>query len=354
MSVAQAEIPKIDNYIDYHLRPMEARDSQAYAELMATSPESGLITVQVLFKEDAYEMLMKRRIGQTVVVAETPDGKVVGAGSADARPIWFAGQPVQAVHLHGLLVHPNYRRHGVATAVVQWRIKWAHETYGENVLIFAEIEQNNIAAFRNASKWATGFGQPRESGFLRVYKKPRSTLPGVKVREAEEKDYPAIVQGLRDFNHDVNFTRYVTDDRLHRNLEPIHGQIFRHRYIVEEDGVVVGGAVLSAHDPSVETRMIRAPFLNKVIARWSGMIGPDDVVNGGEIDGIWFKPGHTDAAHNMVEYLRYKAHTDTDALNLTVLNPKAWEAVRINHWMPHTILSVAYFRPPTLKIYTES
>src|SRR5262249_3829309 len=285
MTVAQAEFEKTEDYVDYRLRPMEPRDSQAYAELMATGPESGLITVQVVFKEDPYEMLMRRRMGQTVVIAETPDGKVVGAASADARPIWFEGQPVQAVHLHGLLVHPNYRRHGVATALVKWRIKWAKETCCDDALIFAEIETNNIDAFRNASKWATGFGQPRESGFLRVYKKERPMTPGVVVREAQEKDYPAIVKGLRDFNHDVNFTRYVTSDRLHRNLEPIHGQIFRHRYVVLNEGQIVGGAVLSHHDPSVETRIIRAPFLNKLVARLAGMIQTADVVHGGEVDG---------------------------------------------------------------------
>src|SRR5262245_51138964 len=211
MSVAQAD-HSTTGWVDYHLRLMEPRDSQAYAELMTSSPETGMITIQVQFKEDAYEMLMRRRIGQVVVVAETQDGKVVGSGAADARPIWFEKQPIQAVHLHSLLVHPDYRQQGVATALVQWRIQWARENYGEEVLIFAEIQQNNIASFRNASKWATGFGQPREAGFLRVYNTAPKPIPGVTVREAEEADYPEIVAGLNEFNRNVNFTRYATID----------------------------------------------------------------------------------------------------------------------------------------------
>jgi GNAT superfamily N-acetyltransferase len=341
------------NWINYHLRPMEPRDSAAYKELMATSPDSGLIAIQVVFKEDPYEMLMKRRIGQTVVVAETPEGLVVGSGACDARPVWFEGQPVQAVHLHSLSVRPEYRQQGVATALVQWRIAWAREHYGDDVLIFAEIQTNNIASFHNASKWATGFGQPRESGFLGVFKNPPKPMRGVTVREIEESDYPDVVEGLREFNHDVNFTRYVTADRLHRNLEPIHGQVFRHRYVVVKDGKITGGAVLSSHDPSVETRLIKAPLFNRLVARLSGMIHSDNVINGGELDGIWFKPGYADEAHYLVNYLRYKASADAEALNVTVLNPKAWEAVQIPHWQPHTILSVAYLRPPQLKLYTE-
>ncbi len=352
MTIVRVNEPQVGR-IEYRLRPMEPRDSAAYRELMANSPEVGMVTIQVIFKEDPYEMLMKRRIGQVVVVAETPDGEVVGSGACDARPIWFEKQAVQAVHLHSLLVHPRYRRHGVATAVVQWRIAWAREHYSPDTLIFAEIQQDNLASFRNASKWATGFGQPREAGFLRVHKNPPKPLSDIAIREATPDDYPRIAEGLNEYNHDVNFTRYVTVDRLRRNLEPIHGLVFRHRYIAVQAEQIVAGAVLSSHDPSVETRIIRAPFINKLIARMSGMIHSDNILNGGEIDGIWFKPGCADAAHYLVEQLRYQARTQTDALNLTVSNPKSWEAVRISHWQPHTIYSVAYLRPPKLKPYED-
>lgn len=354
MAIAQAQVDTpAAGWIDYRLREMELRDSAAYRELMANSPDTGMITIQVIFIEDPYEMLMKRRIGQVVVVAETPDGKVVGTGACDARPIWFEGQPIQAVHLHSLLVHPAYRQHGVATALTQWRIKWAREHYGENVMIFGEIQQDNLASFRAAAKWATGFGTPRESGFLPVYQRPPRPLPGVVVREAVEEDYPSIAAGLNDYNHDVNFTRYVTVDRLHRNLEPIHGQVFRHRFVVLENDQLVGGAVLSSHDPSVETRIIRATRFRKLIARLSGMIQTDNIFNGGEVDGIWFKGGHADAAHSLIESLRYRARADTDGVNFTISNPKSFEAVRVSHWMPHTIYSVAYLRPPQLQPYVE-
>jgi len=353
MNAEQTLAPPTQKWIDYHLRPMEPRDGPAYRDLLASSPETGLITVQVIFKEDPYEMLMQRRIGQVVVVAETPEGKVVGTAAADARPIWFESQAIQSVHLHSQLVATDYRKRGVATALSKWCISWAREHYGENVMIFAEIQQNNTASFRNASKWATGFSTQRESGFLRVYHNAPKPIQGLEIREAREDDYPTIVEGLNNFNKDVNFTRYVTSDRLHRNLEPIHGQVFRRRFIVTRDGTIVGGAVLSSHDPSVETRIIKAPPLNRMIARISGMIQTDDVIQGGEVDGIWFKPGHASDTHYLIEHLRYRAWPEAKALNFTLSNPHAWEAVQVSHWMPHTILSVAYLRPPKLIPYTE-
>src|SRR5258707_4262857 len=189
MTITQSESPPIANRIDYRLRPMEPRDSDAYRTLMASARDTGLITIQVIFKEDPYEMLMQRRIGQIVAVAEAPDGTVVGSGAADARPIWFEKQAIQAVHLHSLLVHPNWRQRGVATALVQWRINWAREHYGDNVMIFAEIQQNNLASFKNASKWATGFSTPRESGFIRIHRRTPRPLADTVVREAAGTDY---------------------------------------------------------------------------------------------------------------------------------------------------------------------
>lgn len=353
MSSLQTTAPPVANRINYHLRPMEPKDGPAYRDLMANSPETGIITIQIIFKEDPYEMLMKRRMGQIVVVAETPEGKVVGAASADARPVWFEKQAVQAVHLHGLLVAPEYRRRGVATALAQWRIRWAREHYGEGVLIFAEIQQGNQAAYNNALKWATGFGQPRESGFLGNIRQAQPALPGVTIREAVAEDYPEIAHGLQEYNRDVNFTRYVTMDRLRRNLEPIHGQVFRHRYVAVQDGKIVGGAVLSSHDPSVETHIIRAPLINRWVARLSGMIQHKDVLDGGEIDGIWFKPGYADTSHHLVRYLRHQAYPDIAGLNITVTNPKSFEALQLSRWQPHTIYDVAYLRPGQLQPYVE-
>jgi GNAT superfamily N-acetyltransferase len=340
--------------VNYKVRQMEPRDSAAYRDLLAQAPAHGLITIQVVFKEDPYEMLMTRRLGEVVVVAETPDGKVVGTGAADARPVWFEGKPVQAVHLHSIIVHPDYRQHGVATALTKWRINWARQHYTSNVLVFAEIPEGNLAAYKNALKWATGFGQPREAGFIRVYKNPRPLPPSVTVREAIPDDFPAIAKGLNEYNYDVNFTRYVTTDRLRRNLEPIRGQVFRHRYVVEEHGEIVGGAVLSQHDPSVETRLIKAPLVNRMIARLSGMIYTDGIIHGGEIDGIWFKRGCADSTHVMLEYLRHVAAQHAAALNVAITNPKSFEALKISHWQPHTILSVAYLRPRELKAFSDT
>ena len=91
------------------------------------------------------------------------------------------------------------------------------------------------------------------------------------------------------------------------------------------------------------------------LARSNGALEPAGLVlgeiRGGEVDGIWFKPGHADATHYLVHYLLYearKAKEQTEALNFTISNPKAFEAVQVSHWQPHTILCVAYLRPPTL------
>jgi GNAT superfamily N-acetyltransferase len=352
------EAPVVSNRIDWVIRPMEERDDSDYMELMRSEPERGWINIRTTYKagQSPAELLTQRR-SQKVFVVQVPPGmkdagKVVGVGVADPRRVWFEGMPLQAVHLHNLLVHPDYRHKGIATALIQARVKWARGECGSNILIFAELDQNDPAAFRAAAKWATDFTQPRESGFLLARSSPPPNPDGYVVREAEEADYPDIVSGLNTFNHDVDFTRVVDSDRLHRNLSPINGHIFRHRYVVLANGQIVGGAVLSEHDPTVESVTLRGRPLNMLLARLSGMIHEGGEVRYGEVDGIWYRPGFQNAEHFLVQTLLYRAKLDrntTDALNFTIINPKVWEAVQLPRWQPHTIECVAYLRPPELE-----
>ncbi len=357
---ATIEAPKVVPHIPWITRHMTKEDDAAYKELLHDSPELGMISIEISYNanQSPFEILTRRQ-GQQVFVAEVPPGmddagKVIGSGACDPRLIWFEGQKIKAVHLHSLLVHPTYRHRGIATTLVQARIDWAREQYGENVMIFAELQQDSMAAFKNAAKWATDFTQPRETGFLLARSTEPSNSGHWTVREAREADYDAIIKGLNDFNHDVDFTRVADYGRLHRNLEPIAGRTFRHRYVVLQGDEIVGGAVLSEHDPTLVTRVIKAPALNITIAKLSGMIHSEGEIRGGEVDGIWFKHGHADATHYLVQHLLHAAKSETtDALNFTIINPKAWEAVQLSRWQPHTIQCVAYMRPAKLEPFQE-
>lgn len=352
------ETPIISDRINWVVREMEAKDDKDYLELMTAEPERGWIDLRTAYKpgQSPYELLTRRR-SQKVFVVQVPEGmkdagKVVGVGAADPRRVWFEGLPLQAVHLHNLLVHPDYRHKGIATQLIQARVRWARSECGPNILIFAELNQNDPAAFRAAAKWATDFTQPRESGFLLARSQPPPNPDGYVVREAEEADYPTIVNGLNTFNHDVDFTRVVDSERLHRNLSPINGRIFRHRYVVLANGKIVGGAVLSEHDPTVEAVSVRGKPINMLLARLSGMIHEGGEVRYGEVDGIWYQPGFQNAEHYLVHTLLHRAKLDrntTDALNFTIINHKVWEAVQLPRWQPHTIECVAYLRPAELE-----
>jgi GNAT superfamily N-acetyltransferase len=352
----------VQERFEWQPRPMEKGDDPAYREILAAEPNQGWINIEVKLraKQSPYELLTQRRYQQVFVVEVPPgfpdEGRVVGVGAADPRKIWFEGQPVKAVHLHNLLVHPDWRHKGVATALIQARIHWARAEVSPNAVIFAELDQNDMAAFNAAAKWATDFTQPRESGFLLAREKAPTNPHGYIVHEARETDYDTIVAGLNTFNHDVDFTRVVDADRLHRNLAPINGKVFRHRYVVEHNGEIVGGAVLTETDPSVESHVIRGRPLNLLIARLSGMIQDGGEVHYGEVDGIWFKPGCEDVAHYLIQQLLHEAKLNkntTDALNFTVINPKVWEAVQLPRWQPHAIRCVAYLRPSTVDVIPD-
>lgn len=53
----------------------------------------------------------------TALVAEAPDGALVGTGGLAVKTVLVEGRPAEAVYLMDLRVHPDWRRRGVATAV---------------------------------------------------------------------------------------------------------------------------------------------------------------------------------------------------------------------------------------------
>lgn len=53
----------------------------------------------------------------TALVAEAPDGTLVGTGGMAAKTVLVAGRRSEAVYLMDLRVHPDWRRRGVATAI---------------------------------------------------------------------------------------------------------------------------------------------------------------------------------------------------------------------------------------------
>src|SRR5215467_16056059 len=186
-------------WVNYRLRPIEPRDSDAYARLVAINTADRPFSIRETLRADLHEQITAQQAGK-VVVAEAPDGTVVGTGSCDIGPVWFEGRPVVAAHLQNTLIHPAFQERGVTTALTQWRISWARRHYGVSLLVFAEIGQDSIYSFKNALKWATDLGQPRESGFLSTSREAVPTPPHLTIREATPADYPAITAGINQFN----------------------------------------------------------------------------------------------------------------------------------------------------------
>lgn len=330
-------------WINYRVRPIEPRDSAAYAQLVATNTTDRPIRFQERLKADLRPQIAARPTSQ-IVVAETPDGQVVGSGTCDIGPIWFEGQPIVAAHLHSMLVHPAFRQRGVATAITQWRISWARRHYGVGLLIYAEIPQDSIASFRNALKWATDFGQPRDSGFVSTVRQAPLLPANLIVREAMKADYPAIVGGLNQFNKSVNFTRFVAE------TDPMEGNA--NQMVIEEDGQIVAGAVMSV--PGTEPSAPSPSFLKTVLAYLMGIEASYNKSRSARVERFWFQPDKSTAAYQLIEYLRYWAHAQVRTLYMTVSNPKAWSALRAFHWQMDSSYSVAYFRPHQLRRFQDS
>jgi hypothetical protein len=243
------------------------------------------------------------------------------------------------------MVHPDFRRRGIATALTEWRLERA----GPDAVVVAAIQNGNAGSFANARKWATQiFG----TVLLPAFKVARSPPPaGLELREPQDDgEWEQVAAGLAKFEHGWNLRTPETGGAIRVRLarSPLPEPVQRQVVAVDGDRVV-GGCEL--HDSSrLETLVLeRVPLMLRAVNVLARVLPSDGVLRTVGVSRLWHLPGRPDIGHALWAYGRSEASTTANTIGMQ-LDPRGplRQLVPMRPWTPKGKLTVAVRSPVRL------
>jgi GNAT superfamily N-acetyltransferase len=294
----------------FSLRQLRPEDGPAYAALLAASPDTGSVGLAVHFEIDPYQALLGLHSDTAGVVAEPPgyDG-LCGSGLIRFRSCQWDGQVLPSALLNTLVVHPDFRRRGLASQLAKWREDYARARFGERGVIWAIIQSNNTGSERTAQKWASQFLKHR---LVTISNKMRSNPPSSSgdfaVRPLQPDDFETLVEGQNRFYQDYNLYPPETPASLSAWLaETPFETPFRHYLVITgKAGHILAGFALAEIGRLRKTIITHLPPFLSLGNRLLHIVPPDGVMRELVISRLWFAPGEIEAARSLFESVRWE------------------------------------------------
>ncbi len=333
---------------------MTPADSPALAALTAQSPDGGRITFSPRFHLPAYEVYAARHEEMVGVVAEA-DGQeargLVGAAQVSFGECQYEGVVRPYALLSGLVVHPAYRRQGIASALAQWRIERADRRFGKDALIFADIQTGNVGSTANAKKWANFFSGRIVTAPANMRAAPPPALTGVTIREAADAELEGVAESLNRFYRDYNFYRPQTAGRLRewRRKSPLSDPLNRYLVAVDSANRLLAGMGVREEGRLLSLYIEHAPALIRFANRFLKVIPADKEMRPLQAEMLWFAPGQLEAGRTLWQTARWLLREQGSSL-LCNFDPRSpiRQMIQNPFWMPTTSVNMAVRAPAPL------
>ena len=335
----------------FSLRELRPEDGPGVGRLMEESPDTGRVGTAMHFEIDPIESFRVTQGDFIGVVAEVPgsDG-LAGCCLARFGRCQFEGDIVPHALVNTLVVHPDHRRRGIATALVNWLLERCRARLGKNGLIWELIQQGNVGSVRTANKYMTQFFADR---ITVVPMKPRARPPrpvaGITVQEAKRDEFEKVADRLNAFYREFNLYEPQTADSLATWCETTpFDDPFRHYLVaVDDDGDFVAGIGVSEGYRMRTLMITHMPAVLRALNAVLKIVPPDGITRGLELSKLWFAPGRLVAARYLVEEVRFRWR---DKANMIIAwvdeHSPVFKAIRPRPWTPITRSALVILESP--------
>jgi GNAT superfamily N-acetyltransferase len=249
--------------------------------------DTGRIPVKPRYLRNPVEAFAELMPELEWVVAES-EGRLIGGAQIIHGDTEVEGKAYPGAVLSSLMVHPDHRRRGVATALTEWRL----ERVGPDTVVAAAIQHGNEGSIANARKWATQvFGKLVLTGFRASGRPPRSALQLREPRDDAEWDEAAA--GLARFEEGWNLRTPETGPTLRERTErTLGGERFQRYFIAIEDGRLVGGYQLQEGGRLASLVFEHVPINIRALNLLLRVIPSDGELRSNALSRVWFANDH--------------------------------------------------------------
>lgn len=333
----------------FKLRPMMPDDSPALADLTAQSPDGGRIAFSPRFHVRPYDVFKARHGDMEAVVVEAPDATgLVGAAHVSFGECQYEGAIRPYALFSALIVHPDYRRQGMASALAQWCIERADERHNKDGIFLADIQTGNAGSFASAQRWANQIAGTVLTNPVPMRNKPPQPVAGISVREATSDDLLQIVDQMNAFYADYNFYRPQTVDSLHQWLQetPLDTPINHYLVAVNQAGQIVSGMSIQEDGRLMSLFIEKVPAVIRLANLFLKVVPADGEMRNLQANNIWFAPHQLEAARYLWQTIRWEWRAKGSSL-LCNIDPRSpvKQVIQNPAWMPTTSSSIAVRAP---------